>query len=299
MSDALNVLVLTGGPDKERPVCLQSGEAAAAALRAAGHHVELRDIANIKKIGDLTGDVVLPMLHGPWGEGGPLQQLLEDAGVRYVGARPEAAALCIDKLRTKEKLAAAGLPTPAFEVIKRGQIPTLDLPLVIKAINEGSSFDLEICHSNDDVHVAAESLGARHRTLLAERFIAGKEITVGIVGDAVLPPIHIVPATAFYDYEAKYSRDDTQYRFEIDLPDEVVATIKAHAKSAHEVLGCRHLSRVDFMVDESGRDWIIEVNTMPGFTSHSLLPKAAARGGMDFSALCDRLVRMGAQDGGH
>jgi len=301
--DPLKVLVLAGGPDRERPVSLHSGQRVAIALRQAGHDVRESDITpdDLSALDEFvrwSGDVIFPVLHGPWGEGGPLQRVLDERGLRYVGCRADAAELCMDKLRTKQTLAERSLPTPAFEHLRRGQVPRLALPLVLKPLCEGSSIDLIICRDSVALHAALEDLFQRHRTLLAESYITGKELTVGVIGrsgaEQVLPPIQIVPATEFYDYQAKYERDDTQYLFDIDEPPTVLSDVRAVALAVYRALGCRHLSRVDMMLDAQHRPWVLEVNTIPGFTDHSLLPKAAREMGMAMPALVDMLVQLAA-----
>jgi D-alanine-D-alanine ligase len=243
------------------------------------------------------------VLHGPWGEGGPLQRILEARGLRFVGCNAATGELCMDKTRTKVALLAAGLATPPFELLGPDDVRTLAPPLVIKPPCEGSSIDLVICRDDAAADRARRELHLRHPELLLERFVVGMELTVGVIAAAdspgpggpggyrALPPIHIVPATEFYDYQAKYERDDTQYLFDMDLPPERLSAIQEAALSAFFALGCRHLSRVDFIVDGEHRAWILEVNTMPGFTTHSLLPMAAARTGLDMAQLVDRLVR--------
>ena len=302
-------MVLRGGPDRERPVSLLSGDQVAQALLAAGHEVLERDISP----DDLSallhwerwgGDVVFPTLHGPWGEGGPLQRVLEERGMRYVGCGSDAADLCMDKHRTKLVLASYGLPTPDFELIKPGDNLEIRPPVVLKAPREGSSIDLAVCHTEDQVHRAFDGL-AHHPQLLVEQYIAGDEFTVGVIGpqghEQVLPPVCIVPAQGLYDFQAKYERDDTRYLFdhtEIGLPTAVLDELARVSLAAHRALGCRHMSRVDLIVDRQHRPWILEVNTIPGFTSHSLLPKAAAQAGLDMPALVDHLVRLAVDSAG-
>lgn len=309
MSDAantLNVLVLAGGPDREREVSLRSGAEVSAALKTAGHRVEQRDICEtdvsaLDHFKTWPGDVIFPVLHGPWGEGGGLQQLLEARGLPFVGTRSAAAELCMDKPATKTALASAKLPTPAHQVVRAHEPIALDPPVVIKPTHEGSSIGMAICHDRDAITAAQAKLSAVYPTLLVERYVAGREITVGVLGEAngaatALPPIEIVPAATFYDYHAKYDSDQTQYRFDIDLPDALMARLRALAVQAHRMLGARHLSRVDFIVDEAGELWILEINTLPGFTTHSLLPMAAARAGLAMPALVDRLARLGVAE---
>lgn len=299
------VLVLGGGPGRERQVSLLSRAAVAAALTDAGHRVLERDITpdDTSALNE-AADVIFPALHGRWGEGGPLQQLLEARGIAYVGCGPEAAALAMDKFATKRAAELAGVPTPPARLLDRqdpAQNTFRDLfaddgaGAVIKPIDEGSSVDVRICRSLDEADQAARELTDRYDRVMAERFVVGREMTVAIVGEKALPILEIVPATAFYDYQAKYERDDTSYRFDVDLDAEAQQKLAADALTLHRALGCRHLSRVDFVVDGAGMGWMLEINTMPGFTSHSLLPMAAKHAGMAMPALCDRLVRLAMQ----
>lgn len=297
MDRPLAILVLGGGPDRERAVSLNSAAEVAAALRAAGHTTMERDILpdDLSAL-DERCDVVFPVLHGPWGEGGPLQKLLVERDVVFVGSGPEAARLAMDKAATKRIAVERGIATPPSQVVDAAHRRTIEPPAVAKPIDDGSSVGITIARDGESLDRAIESLLAERSQALVERFVAGKEITVGIVADQPLAPIEIAPATAFYDYRAKYDRDDTAYRFEIDLPAETLDEARAGALALHRAIGCRHLSRVDFIVDAEARPWLLEINTMPGFTTHSLLPMAARRGGMDMPALCDRLVRLAMED---
>ncbi len=302
----LDILVLMGGPDREREVSLKSGAAVAAGLLDAGHRVIKHIMAGAHDLAPLDAflnahpqGVVFPALHGRFGEGGELQWLLTSKNARFVGCRTEAAARCMDKAAAKAVLVDAGLPTPGSELLTRAApTRTRPAPVVVKAVEEGSSIGLEICASDEAADAAIARLHRDYEELLVEDFIKGAEITVGVIEDAsapsglrMLPPIQIVPATAFYDYDAKYLRDDTQYKFDTSLSETQVAEIAQLAARAFRILGCRHLARIDFMVDARG-PWFIEANTMPGFTDHSLLPKAAARAGLPFAALVDHLVRL-------
>jgi len=297
MANGMHILVLGGGPDRERPVSFRSAACVAAALREAGHRVTGSDITP----GDLSAlntrcEAIFPVLHGQWGEGGPLQRLLDETGRPYVGSDYRASRTAIDKLLAKQTAERIGVPTPAAQQL--GPTATLDLdpPVVLKPLTEGSSFDIYFCQTAEDVAAAREELHAHHAFILAERCVSGRELTVGILDADPLPVIEIVAATDFYDYEAKYDRSDTQYRFEIDLPDETITMLAQQAVDVHLEIGCRHVSRVDFLVDEAGRPWFLEINTMPGFTDHSLVPKAAAEAGLAMPALCDRLVRLAMGD---
>jgi len=301
--EQLKVLVLAGGPDREREVSLQSGATVTNALSQAGHEVRQRDITpdNLTALDEFTqwgGHVVFPMLHGAWGEGGGLQAILDARGLRYVGCRTDAAALCMDKHQAKQRLIEHGLPTPPSELLTTGQRAAMGPPVVVKPPCEGSSIDLTICRDEETLRRTRVRLRRRHARILVERFIEGMELTVGLIapedgpGFIALPPIHIIPATEFYDYNAKYARDDTQYLFDIKLPKPALAEVVRVAAEAAHVLGCRHMCRADIIVDRDKKPWILEVNTIPGFTSHSLLPKAANHAGIPLPKLVGRLVRL-------
>lgn len=302
MSKCLKILVLAGGPDRERDVSIQSGKAVADALREAGHEVIEHDIdpadtSALDVFEQWPGDVIFPVLHGKWGEGGGLQRILDARRLPYVGCGGPVAELCMDKHRTKLVLDQQGIATPPYELLTVGQSSSLALPVVVKPTDEGSSIALSICQTKEEVSAAHHRMRDVYSKVLVEKYVKGRELTVGIIsraeaGDWALPTIEIVPASTFYDYQAKYESNDTAYRFDIDLPEQVLNEVRAMALRAHRALGVRHLSRVDFMVDQTSRPWVLEVNTMPGFTSHSLLPMAAREAGLSMSALVDRLARL-------
>jgi D-alanine-D-alanine ligase len=287
----MNVLVLKGGPDAEREVSLRSGGMVAAALRRAGLDVNevTIDRPGLHQLQALRGDVVFPVLHGPWGEGGALQELLEQDGRPYVGCGPAAARLAMDKPASKRAVAEVGVPTPASQVVREGDALTLPAPLVLKPCDDGSSVDLRVCASAADAERARADLHRRRPVLLAESFVKGRELTIGLLEDRELPLIEVQPKCGLYDYEAKYNRDDTQYVLEPALPAGVADAIRRFARAAWKRLGLRDVARMDFMLDERG-PWFLEANTMPGFTDHSLVPKAAAHAGMPMEALVRRLA---------
>jgi D-alanine-D-alanine ligase len=299
MQAALKVMVLAGGPDRERSVSLESGDAVTEALEQAGHDVRRcdigpQDLSALDTWQQWPGDVVFPVLPGVWGEGGPLQEILHRRHIPHVGCGPRAARLCMDKHQTKQALVRHGIRTPAFELVTASQPPTLKPPLVVKALCEGSSIDLMVCHDAEQLEQAQRQLG-HHERLLVERFVAGQEITVGVVAGEALAPVWIVPAGGFYDFDAKYHREDTRYVLDphqMSLGAGTIGRLERLAVQAHDVLGCRHMCRVDFIVDDQDQPWILEVNTIPGFTGHSLFPKAAAFGGVTLPKLVDRLVGM-------
>lgn len=309
------VLVLAGGPDAEHEVSVNSATAIVNGLREAGthdvhHHViakyEAEEFA--RSLASLPGDVIFPALHGLWGEGGPVQDLLEADGRPYVGSGPAAARLAMDKVTSKLLAAQLGIPTAACAML--GPVPDrcpLPLPVVMKPTHEGSSVGLYLCYTDQD-WVAARDLAmadsrATGRAYLIERLVGGIELTVPLLGSEggsgpirALPVIQITPAAGTYDYAAKYTRGDTVYTVEPDLADGMTARLQRDAVALAERLGVRHLARVDFMLPDDG-EWagvpqLLEANTMPGFTSTSLLPKAAAHTGMSFAALCDHLAHL-------
>jgi D-alanine-D-alanine ligase len=291
------VLVLMGGPDAERAVSLDSGACVAKALRSSRRFrvaeavIDAPGAEELRRLADDAGArVVFPVLHGTWGEGGPLQEALEEAGLAYVGSRPRSARLAMDKLATKTTLRVDGVPTPIARALDERDACDVEPPLVLKPIDDGSSVDLRICRTPAEVEQARAVLHDRRGRLMAERYVAGRELTVGIVDDAALPVIEIIPAVEFYDYEAKYEREDTRYVVDPDLPAETLERCREIALLAFRRLGCRDLARVDF-IDAPGGPWFLELNTMPGFTTHSLLPMAARATGVEMPALCAGLAR--------
>jgi D-alanine-D-alanine ligase len=295
----MNVLVLKGGPDAEREVSLRSGGMVAAALRRAGAvvHEQTIDRPGLEELRAMPGEVVFPVLHGPWGEGGVLQDILERDGRPYVGCAPAAARLAMDKPASKRAVAEVGVPTPDSQVLRAADRLTLSPPLVLKPCDDGSSVDLRVCGTVADAERARAELHPRRPVLLAESFIAGREITIGLLEDRELPLIEVRPKCGLYDYEAKYNRDDTEYRLDPELPAGVADSIRRWARAAWTRLGLRDVARMDFMLDARGA-WFLEANTMPGFTDHSLVPKAAAHAGLPMERLVIALAERALARGG-
>ena len=288
----MRVLVLKGGPDAEREVSIKSGAQVAAALTRANAQVNeiTIDRLELAELQALSGDVIFPVLHGPWGEGGPLQEILEQDGRPYVGCGPAAARLAMDKTATKNSVAQIGVPTPAACEVVMGKPITVKLPLVIKPSNDGSSVDLRICRTPEELVSARQQLEGRRPRLLAEEYIQGREFTVGILNGKVLPLIEIKANSGVYDYQAKYLRNDTQYILEPDISTELKDAMNRYSLLCWQGLGLRDVARVDFMADERG-PWFLEVNTMPGFTDHSLVPKAAKHAGISMEQLVLELAQ--------
>jgi D-alanine-D-alanine ligase len=290
------VTVLRGGPSAEREVSLAGGRAVAAAIRARGHAVTEADITpdDLSAL-DTPADVVFPVLHGRFGEDGQLQEILEQRGLAFVGSGSAASRIGIDKDATKRKWKAAGLPTAPWEIVTRGDWSPpdgLQPPVVIKPLAEGSSIGVSVCDTVESLqHVLPQAISDFGRVMV-ERRLAGPELTVGVLGHDPLPVIQVRPAAGFYDYAAKYQRDDTAYLLDPDLDRATYQAVQQLAVKAFTVLGCRDLARIDFIVDQRAGPQLLEINTLPGFTSHSLLPKAAAHAGIPFPRLVEMLLEM-------
>ncbi len=298
MQEEIRVTVLYGGASAERAVSLASGAAVAAMCRELGYRVVEADItpADLGAL-EAPADVVFPVLHGCFGEDGQLQAILERRGVCYVGSDAAASRLAIDKDAAKRSWQQAGLPTAAWLMVDTAQYPLipsshLPLPAVVKPAAEGSSIGVRLCGTMEDLRQAVVETERAHGKVLIEKRLAGPELTVGILGDVALPVIQVKPAAAFYDYAAKYHRTDTAYLFKPEIDRRTYRRAQEVALAAFHALGCRDYGRVDLIVDEAAGLQLLEINTIPGFTTHSLFPKAAARSGIAFGDLVDRLVRM-------
>lgn len=296
------VLVLMGGPDAEREISVLSGREVAQALRRTGRFEVVEKTVTRPTadwLAELGGDVAFPVLHGRFGEGGPLQDRLEAAGLPYVGSGPGPARLAMDKQAGKRCVAEAGVPVLPHRRLEPDDACDLEPPLVLKPIDDGSSLDLRICHDPATVATGRAVLHPRRGAIMAERYVAGREVTVGIVNGRALPLIEIIPGAdvTFYDYQAKYFRNDTRYVFDPSLPPGMASSCVEMALTAFNRIGCRDVARVDFIVDD-GCPWFLEINTMPGFTTHSLVPMASARIGRPMPALCAALVDAALQRAG-
>jgi D-alanine-D-alanine ligase len=291
----MKVTVLYGGPSAEREVSLVSGKAVIDGLKSMGHDVYGSDVSPSDLSGlDKPADVVFPVLHGQFGESGELQEILEQRKLAFVGSGSKASRLGMDKVVTKRAWEAAGLPTPPYEVLTREQpkLQRIKAPCAVKAFDSGSSIDVFICKTDTAAREAIDNVLAKHGKVLVEQFIKGPELTVGLLEEKPLAPIRIVPKREFFDYEAKYKASDTEHRFELGLSDELVKRCQELARKANDVVGAKDLARIDIMIDEqTHQPYLLEINTLPGFTPKSLLPEAAAHGGIPFGPLVDKLVK--------
>lgn len=296
------VAVLLGGRSAEREVSLKSGAAVLAALQRSGVNAQAFDPAQ-RPLHELQGfDRVFIALHGRYGEDGTIQGALELMGIPYTGSGVMASSVGMDKWRTKLLWRAAGIVTPNFELVDAdsdmaGIEARLGLPLFVKPANEGSSIGISKVKRQGGLKAAYEEAAKADPLVLAEKFIGGGEYTVGILGDMALPVIRIVPANEFYDYEAKYLRNDTQYLCPCGLPQAQEDQIRAEALQAFRIVGGCGWGRVDFLMDEAGRHYFLEVNTSPGMTDHSLVPMAAKAAGIDFDTLVLEILEMASVSG--
>ncbi len=292
------VAVLLGGSSSEREVSLDSGRNVLEALRACG--VDAIAVDGIPALRELLAkgavDRVFNILHGHHGGGedGVVQGLLEAYGVPCTGSDVLGSALSMDKIRSKQVWLALGLPTPRYVRLRKGDdvqaaARSLGLPVIVKPACEGSSVGVSRVFSEADLDAAIELAARYPGELLMEQLIEGGEFTVGILDGRALPSIQIVPKGAWYDYEAKYVSDETQYLCP-GLQGDAEAELGALALQAFQALGCRGWGRVDVMRDREGRNWLLEVNTAPGMTSPSLVPKAARQTGLGFEDLCLRIL---------
>ena len=297
MSDFGKVAVLLGGQSAEREVSLNSGGRVLAALQRQGVDAQAFDPAH-RKLDELSDfDRVFIALHGRYGEDGTIQGALELMRIPYTGSGVMASALGMDKWRTKLLWRAVGLPIPEFAMLDADSDfaaveRELGLPIFVKPDCEGSSIGITKVKQAGQLALAYRDAAKHDSLVLAERGIGGGEYTVAILGEQALPIIKIEPATEFYDYEAKYLRDDTAYRCPCGLPDAREFELRAQALEAFRVLGCRGWGRVDFLMDEAGNAYFLEVNTSPGMTDHSLVPMAARVAGISYDELVLRVLAL-------
>ena len=300
MNSKLKIAVLTGGIGAEREISIQSGQCVSQALISGGFDVVTADIKpdNLDILEDNSINVFFPALHGEFGEDGGLQQILKDKSLVYIGSGPTASRLAFDKIASKKLFSKAGISTPeAVEFNSDSDIKQLEKRLkyfadgyVVKPIKQGSSVGVKIVNDERQVIGAAEQTLKEFGDCMIEQFIPGKEITVSILKDMTLPIIEIRSQTGFYDYQAKYIDEKTEYLFDTIADATLISQVEQEAMDCFCALGCRHFARVDFILSDEAIAYALEVNTIPGFTTHSLLPKAAAKAGLTMTDLCSKIV---------
>jgi D-alanine-D-alanine ligase len=293
------VAVMMGGSSAEREISLMSGNGVLNALLSRGVDAHAFDPAEkpLAALKEEGFDRVFIILHGPFGEDGTLQGALETLGIPYTGCGVMASAICMDKWRTKLLWRGAGLPIPEFELLDENSDfaaveARLGLPLFVKPATEGSSIGVTKVKQPGELKAAFEEARKYDPLVLAERFVGGGEYTCAVIDGQAYPTIKIEPATEYYDYQAKYFRDDTVYRCPSGLSEETEQRARALCLQAFQVLGGQGWGRVDFLMDEDGGIYLLEVNTNPGMTSHSLVPMAARAQGISYEDLCLNVLDM-------
>lgn len=298
LQDFGKVAVLMGGWAAERSISLRSGHAVLEGLLEQGvdaHKVDAdRDVVNVLR--NEKYDRVFNILHGRGGEDGEIQGALEISQIPYTGCGVMASAISMDKLMTKRLWSGANLPTPLFEILTADSnfeevVENLGLPLIIKPAQEGSSIGMTKVKQADQLKAAYEKAAEFDDVVFAEQWVTGKEFTVAILGDLVLPPIEIVANTDFYDFDAKYESNETEYHCPCNIDAAQEIELKALSKKAFEMLGGKGWGRVDLMQDANNKFWLIEVNTTPGMTDHSLVPMAAKQQGLSFPELTVEILK--------
>ena len=289
--------VLAGGPSSEREISLRSGKAVHGALLSEGLDAVLLDIKDdINDVISKNGiDVAFIALHGRFGEDGTVQKILEDARIPYTGSKVRASALALDKIASKEAFIKNNIPAPGYIVFEKGKFSVSDIeniiyPVVVKPQFEGSSIGLSIVKEKSLLKEALEKAFQYGDKVILEEYIQGRELTVGILGNEPLPVIEIVTRDNVYDYEAKYKNTDTQYLVPAPIDKDAYKNAGQLGVAAHNALGCTSFSRVDMIMERSGKIFVLEVNTIPGMTERSLLPKAAMAIGLRFNELCVKIL---------
>ncbi len=309
---ALRVAVLMGGPSEEHDVSLKSGDGVAAALRVRGMTalpiivprgtVEQAASAARTALQQAAPEVAFIALHGRFGEDGTVQALCESLHLPYTGSDAQASRIGMDKIASRERFLAAGLRVPRWRTAGKPEARAgqgMAYPLVVKPSDQGSSIGVTMVVQPEDLPSAICLAQQYGKTVLIEEFVQGRELTVGMLGEEALPVVEIRPKHRFFDFSAKYTTGMTEYDVPAKLPAAVASTVQAAGKAAHAAIGCRHLSRTDVILTDAGVPVILEVNTIPGFTPTSLLPKAAACRGISYDEVCERLVRMAWESSPH
>lgn len=296
---SLKVAVVMGGPSAEREVSIESGTCVMRALTALGHDARSLDFDArfVDAIREIAPDVVFNALHGPGGEDGTIQGILDWMRVPYTGSGVAACAIAMDKHITKKLLAAEGLPTPAWDTfdLAGGTLPllpgSLNLPLVAKPRNSGSSAGVVIVKTHEAWTKAMIEASSRTPEILAEEFVPGREFSCGVLGEVALPVVEVVSSDEFYSYDAKYKPGGSRHLIPAPIDHDLTARLQTLALSVHRLIGLRDYSRTDFIVTEQGRPTILEVNALPGMTPQSLLPDEAQHAGISYEALVERLLQ--------
>ncbi len=292
------VALLSGGPGSERDVSLRSGAAVAKALGTVGAHVTAVDVQGPDFTLPADTELAFNLIHGTFGEDGQIQDILDRLGIPYTGENAAKSRMAFDKILTKEAFDRAGVPTSAWEKITPGQTPSLELPYVVKAPRQGSSVGVHILRDPAGLAAALDDCFRFGNEVLVETFFKGRELTVGILGDFALPVVEIVPKDGFYDYANKYTSGASQYFVPAPLEEAVAERVRATAIAATRALDLEVYCRVDILLGADESMSVLEINTIPGMTELSLLPKAAAAVGLGFGPLCEEIAGLSLAKGG-
>jgi D-alanine-D-alanine ligase len=295
------IAVLMGGPGSERTVSFATGKGVASALRSLGAEVLEVDVTGPDFELPDGVDLAFIALHGTFGEDGQVQRILEERGIAYTGEGAAESELAFDKIRSKEAFRLHGVTTPYWQIVTIGQRPTIPIPFVIKAPRQGSTVGVHIIRNEREIDAAMADASKYDRQLLIEKFISGREVTIGILGDQALPILEIIPKGGFYDFTNKYpflnpsAGGGAEHVCPAKIPEGRTWAVQDLALRAHRALGLRVYSRVDIMLPEEGEATVLEVNTIPGMTEASLLPEAAAAAGIGYPELCARIIELSQQ----
>ncbi len=292
------IAVLMGGPGSERDVSLATGRGVSKALRSLGAEVVEVDVHDENFALPKDVDLAFITIHGTFGEDGQLQEILEERGVPYTGDGVEASRAAFDKILSKEKFREYDVVTPEWEVIEAGQRPTISVPLVVKPARQGSTVGVVIVKDASELDSAMAEAAKYDRKLLIEKFVSGRELTIGILGDQALPILEIIPKGGFYDFNNKYpflnpqAGGGAEHVCPAKIDPNKTKQIQKQALHAFRALGLVVYGRVDVLLPDSGNPFVLEVNTIPGMTEASLLPEAAAAAGINYVDLCARIIAL-------
>jgi len=292
------IAVLMGGPGSERDVSLATGRGVSKALRSLGAEVVEVDVHDEDFPLPKNVDLAFNTIHGTFGEDGQLQEILERRGMRYTGDGVDASRTAFDKILSKEKFRQHHVLTPEWEVIEAGQRPTIPVPLVVKPARQGSTVGVVIVKEANELDSALEEAGKYDRKLLIEKFVSGRELTIGVLGDQALPILEIIPKGGFYDFNNKYpflnpqAGGGAEHVCPAKIDPNRTKQIQEQALRAFRALGLVVYGRVDVLLSASGEPFVLEVNTIPGMTEASLLPEAAAAAGINYPDLCARIIAL-------
>lgn len=297
------IAVLMGGPGSERDVSFATGKGVANALRSLGAEVTEVDVKGPDFELPPGSDLAFIALHGTFGEDGQVQRILEERGVAYTGDGVAESELAFDKIRSKEAFREHDVTTPYWQIVTNGQWPTIPIPFVIKAPRQGSTVGVHIIKNEREIDAAIADAAKYDRELLIEKFVPGRELTIGILGEQALPILEIIPKGGFYDFTNKYpflnpgAGGGAEHVCPAEISDDGTRAIQDLALRAHRSLGLQVYSRVDIMLPDEGGPSVLEVNTIPGMTEASLLPEAAAAAGIGYAELCARIIELSRQRG--